>query len=552
MIAGRRAAAAGAFLSIARVRGGYPAGVRAGSIIIGAVLALAGCAGPGTTRAPGAGGAVDVVELDVSEAQRRMAAGTLTSVALTRAYLERIAAIDDAGPRLAAVIEVDPQAEAQARRLDEERAAGRVRGPLHGVPVLIKDNIEVAGMVTSAGSLALARHRTREDAALVARLREAGAVILGKTNLSEWANFRGENATSGWSSRGGQTRNPYVLDRTPCGSSSGTGAAIAASLATVGVGTETDGSILCPSAVSGLVGLKPTVGLISRRGVVPISSAQDTAGPMTRSVRDAALLLAAMAGADPQDPAAARVSGRVPDYVAGLRTDALKGQRIGVLRQAMGDVAAVDAATERAIAALRAGGAEIVDPVELATWGRWDEAEFLVLLYEFKDGIERWLRTSGAPLRSLAELIAWNERHADAVMPWFGQEIFKRALAVGGLDTPAYVEAAAKARRLAWDEGLKATLEKHRLTAIVAPTLGGPAWPIDHVLGDRFSGAGFQAAAIAGTPSLTVPMGEVHGLPIGLAFLGAPESEATLLALGYAFEQATKSRRPPRFVPTLE
>lgn len=516
-------------------------------------MALAGCSRSGGTRAPADGvDGVDVVELDVAEAQRRMAAGTLSAVALTRAYLARIAAIDDAGPRLAAVIEVDPEAEAQARRRDEERAAGRVRGPLHGIPVLIKDNVEVVGMVTSAGSLALAQHRPREDAVLVARLREAGAVILGKTNLSEWANFRGENSTSGWSSRGGQTRNPYVLDRTPCGSSSGTGAAIAASLAMVGVGTETDGSILCPSAVSGLVGLKPTVGLISRRGVVPISDSQDTAGPMARTVMDAALLLAAMAGADPQDPAAGRVSGRVPDYVAGLRTDALRGKRVGVLRKAMGHTAAVDAATERAITALRAAGAVVVDPVEVATWGQWDEAEFVVLLHEFKDGIDRWLRTSGAPITSLAGLIAWNEAHAAEVMPWFGQQLFEQAQATGGLAAPVYVEARAKARRLAWDEGLKATLEKHQLVAIVAPTLGGPAWPIDPVLGDRFSGAGYTAAAVAGTPSLTVPMGEVHGLPIGLAFLGAPESEATLLAIGYAFEQATRARRPPRFVPTLE
>jgi amidase len=520
---------------------------RLAGVLLAAVLA---CVPETEVRPPTTRDGVDVVELDVLEAQRRMAAGTLTSRALTRAYLARIAAIDDAGPRLAAVLEVNTEAEAEAEALDRERAAGRVRGPLHGIPVLIKDNIAVVGMANSVGSLALAEHRPRADAFLVARLREAGAVILGKTNLSEWANFRGDRSTSGWSSRGGQTRNPYVLDRTPCGSSSGTGAAIAASLATVGVGTETDGSILCPAAMNALVGLKPTVGLISRTGIVPISVTQDTAGPMGRTVMDVALLLTAMTGFDPADPRMVQ-AGPALNYTSGLRRDGLQGRRIGVMRGGGGNPA-VDEAFDKAIAALRAGGAEIVDPVEISTAEQWVEQEIEVMLHECKDGLNRYLADSGAPLTSLAEVIAWNKEHASEVLRWFGQELFERAEARGGLDSPAYLAARATARRLAWDEGLGATLAKHRLDAVVGPTMSGPAWPIDPVLGDRYTGSSYGAAAVAGTPSLTVPMGEVHGLPLGLAFLGAPHSEAKLLAIGYAFEQATRARKAPEFVPTLE
>lgn len=516
-------------------------------VVIAAALA---CVPEAEVRAPTVGDELDVVELDAMAAQRRMTDGTLTSRALTRAYLARIAAIDDAGPRLSAVIEVNTQAEAEVEVLDSERAAGRVRGPLHGVPVLIKDNIAVVGMVNSAGSLALALHRPREDAFLVKQLRAAGAVVLGKTNLSEWANFRGERSTSGWSSRGGQTKNPYVLDRNPCGSSAGTGSAIAASLATVGVGTETDGSILCPSAVNGLVGLKPTVGLISRAGIVPISSTQDTAGPMTRTVMEAGLLLAAMVGVDAGDPATSERG--IRDYVGGMRRDALRGKRIGALKFRRGANAAVDAAFNNAVAALRAGGAEVVDSVEIATEGQWDAHEFEVLLYEFKDGMDRFLKEVGTPVGSLAELIVWNRAHAKEVLRWFGQELFEQAQAKGGLDSPEYRRARAEARRLAWDEGLGATLARHRLDAVIVPTMGGPAWPIDPVLGDRFVGAGYGVAAVAGTPSLTVPMGEDHGLPLGLAFLGAPDSEAMLLAIGYAFEQATRARRSPGFIPRLE
>ncbi|MCY1004836.1 amidase family protein [Nannocystis pusilla] len=375
------------------------------SLALVVALLCSSCVHGDKTRSPATRVPIDVIELELAEAQRRMQTGVLSSAALTAAYLERIAAIDDAGPALAAVVEVNPHARTEAEALDRERAQGRVRGPLHGIPVLIKDNIDVAGMVNSAGSLALAEHRPRADAPLVSRLRAAGAVILGKTNLSEWANFRASDSTSGWSSRGGQTKNPYALDRNPCGSSSGTGAAIAASLAAVGVGTETDGSILCPSAIQGLVGLKPTVGLIPGAGIIPISATQDTAGPMARTVRDAALLLNGMTEG-------------TGDYTAGLDAGALRGKRIGVLRQAMGADPRLDAITEQALASLRAAGAELIDPVEIATWQQWGEHEFEVLLYEFKDGLDRYLRESGAPVSSLAGLIAWNREHArgDAVV----------------------------------------------------------------------------------------------------------------------------------------
>ncbi|ODS62187.1 MAG: amidase [Arenimonas sp. SCN 70-307] len=514
------------------------------------LLLLAACAREQADAPPPAqeaGESLDVVELDVAGAAQLMAEGRISSETLTQAYLARIAEIDDAGPTLNAVIEIAPDALDQARRLDEERAAGKLRGPLHGIPVLVKDNIDAAGMVNSAGSLALASHRPADDAFVVQRLREAGAVVIGKTNLSEWANFRSNRSSSGWSSRGGQTRNPYVLDRNPCGSSSGTGAAIAASLATVGVGTETDGSILCPSAVNGLVGLKPTVGLVSRDGIIPISISQDTAGPMARTVADAAALLQVLAAPDATDPAS--FDAGTVDYLAGLEDASLAGKRIGVLRQAMGRHPDLDAATERALEALRAGGAELVD-VEVPTWGQWGGAEFEVLLYEFKDGLNAYLREGNAPVASLEALIAWNREHAGEVMPIFGQELLEQAQAKGGVDEPAYLEARGRARRLALDEGLLAVLDGQSLDALVAPTTG-PAWPTDHVLGDRFLSAGYGIAAVAGTPSLTVPMGELRGLPLGLAFLGRPRSEAELLALGHAFEQATRARKPPAFSPTL-
>ena len=514
-----------------------------------AALCLAGCAASSSV-VPIERRVVDVVELSVSEAAERLADGRLTSVELTRAYLARIAAVDDDGPTLDAVIELDAAALAVAAERDRERAVGEVRGPLHGIPVLLKDNIDVVGLVNSAGSLALAEHRPKTDAFLVTRLRQAGAVILGKTNLSEWANFRSDHSISGWSSRGGQTRNPYVLDRNPCGSSSGTGSAIAASLAAVGVGTETDGSIICPAAVAGLVGLKPTVGVVSRRGIIPISVSQDTAGPMGRSVRDVALLMDALAGVDLADPAGAAAQGRIAaDHGSGLTADALRGRRIGVLRQAMGFHPGVDAAMERSIELLRAAGAEVVDAT-VAGYRSWSAHEFEVLLYEFKHGLDDYLRESGAPIRSLAALMDWNARHRSTVMPLFGQEIFEKAQAKGPLTEPAYLQAKESARRLAGEAGLLATLDAAQLDMLIAPSTA-PAWIIDPVLGDHFLGAGYGMAAVAGTPSLTVPMGEVSGLPVGLTFMARAYAEADLLAWGYAFEQVSRSRLAPTYRSTV-
>jgi amidase len=493
---------------------------------------------------------VDVEEVPLADAQARLASGTLSSHELTQGYLDRIAAIDRAGPALHAVIELNPDALAQADELDAERKAGKSRGPLHGIPVLIKDNVDVAGMVNSAGSVALADNRPAHDAFLVARLREAGAVVLGKTNLSEWANFRSTHAISGWSSRGGQTRNPYVLDRNPCGSSAGTGAGIAASLAMVGVGTETDGSIICPASQNGLVGMKPTVGLISRRGIIPISASQDTAGPMGRRVADVAALLNILAGTDEADPAGHASAGNIPrDYTVYLKADALRGKRFGVLRQAMGNLPVVDAAVERSIATLKAARAEVVD-VKLDSWGKWDAPELDVLLYEFKDGLNAYLKNSGTAQHSLAELIAWDKQHAKEAMPLFDQELFEQAQAKGPLTDAAYVKARDDARRMAGKEGLIRALDANRLDAIIAPA-EGPAWPIDPVLGDHDIGSGYGAAAVAGTPSITVPMGDAAGLPLGLVFMGRAWSEGPLIGYAYAFEQATHARRKPGYKPTI-
>ncbi len=523
-----------------------------------AALALAACqAGAPTAKSTPAAPvavapapAIALEEVGIAELQARMARGEFDARQLTQAYLDRIAALDRDGPRLNSVLALNPQALAEAGTLDAERRAGHVRGPLHGIPVLLKDNVDALPMATTAGSLALADNVPPRDAFLAARLRAAGAVILGKTNLSEWANFRSSRSVSGWSGVGGQTRNPYVLDRNPCGSSSGTGTAVAASLAAAGIGTETDGSIICPSAVAGLVGLKPTVGLVSRDGIVPISASQDTAGPMARSVADAALLLGAIAGTDTVDGATADAARHVVDYAAHLKPDALRGARIGVLRKAMGYHPDVDAAMERAITALRAAGATVVD-ARLPTAGQWEDAEFEVLLYEFKEGLERYLAGHATPARTLADLIAFNTAHAAQEMPWFGQELFEQAQAKGPLTERAYREAKRKARELAGPRGIDAALRAQRLDALVAPATG-PAWRTDFVLGDHFTGAGYGAAAVAGYPSLTVPMGDSHGLPLGLVFLGGAWSEPRLIELGYAFEQATRARRAPRFLPTLE
>lgn len=492
-------------------------------------------------------------EATIADLQQRMTRGTLTSRTLTAAYLARIASVDKAGPSLRAVIEANPDALAIAAERDAERRQGKVRGPLHGIPVLVKDNLDTADrMQTTAGSLALVGKPALRDAHVVARLRDAGAVLLGKTNLSEWANFRSTRSSSGWSGRGGQVRNPYLLDRSPCGSSSGTGSAISANLATVGIGTETDGSIICPSSICGLVGLKPTVGLVSRAGIIPISATQDTAGPMTRTVADAAVVLQVIAGADARDAATATAPTSTPDYLAGLKPDALKGARIGVARNMAGFHPAVDAAFNTAVSAMQAAGAVIVDPANVATVGKYDDAELEVLLYEFKDGLNAYLATRGDTVsyKTLDELIVYNQANASQEMPWFAQELFEQAQAKGALSDQAYQDALAKCRTLSRDQGLDVLFREHALDAVVAPS-NGPSWPIDVVSGDRYTGGNSSVAAVSGYPSLTVPMGFFAELPLGVSFIGVPYSEARLLALGYAFEQQTKARRAPRFLRTL-
>jgi amidase len=499
--------------------------------------------------------AFELEEATVQQLQQSMQSGRYTSRRLVDLYLERIERIDRGGPELRAVIEINPDARAIADALDAERQRTGPRGPLHGIPVLIKDNIDTADkMMTTAGSLALEGSIAARDAFVVERLRKAGVVILGKTNLSEWANFRSTKSTSGWSGRGGQVKNPYVLDRNPCGSSSGTGAAIAANLAAIGVGSETDGSIVCPSSVSGLVGIKPTVGLVSRSGIIPISHSQDTAGPMTRTVADAAALLTAMTGVDSRDAATKRSTGKAIDYATALNADALKGARIGVARKRyFGYSPSTDRVIEAALAEMKKRGATIVDPADIPTGGKLDDCEIEILLYEFKADLNAYLGALGpsAKVHSLAELIAFNEREREREMPYFGQELLVNAQKKGPLTSPAYTRALTTCQSNARTLGIDAVMTRLKLDALVAPT-GSPSWPTDLINGDHFLGASSTPAAVAGYPSVTVPAGEVRGLPVGLAFIGRPWSEAKLIALAYAFEQATHYRRPPAFLRTLE
>jgi len=536
---------------------------RRGFLRTGALAGLAALAGRAVARQAGAtpsvahGSAVppfELAEATIDDLGAGLALGRWTSVALVEAYLERIEAVDRAGPGLRSILETNPDAMAIADALDEERRARGPRGPLHGIPVLLKDNVDTADrMTTTAGSLALEGSVPAEDSTIARRLRDAGAIILAKTNMSEWANFRSERSSSGWSGRGGQCRNPYVLDRNPCGSSSGSGAATSANLGAASIGTETDGSIVCPSNACGLVGLKPTVGLVSRAGIIPISHTQDTAGPMTRSVRDAAILLGAIAGPDPRDAVSAAAGTRgYADYTSFLDAAGAKGARIGVARQFFGFHSEVDRVLIEALDALRDLGAELVDPVELPEGSRYGQNEMTVLLFEFKADLNAYLAAlpSGARVRTLADAIAFNERHADREMPFFGQELFVRAQAAGPLTDRTYRRAVRANLELLRAKGIDATVARHRLDAIVAPT-GGPAWPIDPVNGDHYVGGSSSPAAIAGYPTITVPAGHVHGLPVGITFLGPAWSEPVLLRLAYAFEQATRHRRPPVFLPTL-
>jgi amidase len=473
-----------------------------------------------------------------------MASDSLTSRTLTETYLTRIEAID---AELRSVIELNPDALEIADAIQEERRAGNDRGPLHGIPVLVKDNIDTADrMRTTAGSLALGEVTPARDAFVVERIRDAGAVILGKANLSEWANFRSERSTSGWSARGGQCRNPFAPERSPCGSSSGSAVAVSANLCAVAIGSETDGSIVCPSSINGIVGIKPTLGLVSRSGVIPVAHSQDTVGPMARTVADAAALLSVLAGVDEGDPATA--DARIePDYTAFVGgPDGLRGARIGAARNLAGFNDRVDRLFDEALDAMRELGAEIVDPADVPHNDELDDPEYEVLLYEFKTDIEAYLATLGPsqPYRTLADLVAFNHEHADEEMPFFGQEVFEKAVEKGPLTEPAYLEALATCRRLARDEGLDAAFAEHRLDAILAPS-NQPAWLIDHANGDHYVGGESTPAAIAGYPNLTVPMGLAFDVPIGISFMGKPWTEGTLIRFASAFEHATKHRRPP-------
>jgi amidase len=494
----------------------------------------------------------NVIEASVADLQAAMTKGTLTSKALTALYLKRIAEFDRAGPKINSVIELNPDALAIAEALDSERKSKGARGPLHGIPVLLKDNIATADkMSTSAGSIALANVKPPRDAFLVKKLREAGAVIIGKTNLSEWANIRSTRSTSGWSSRGGLTKNPYALDRNTSGSSSGSGAAIAASFAAIAVGTETDGSITSPASVNGLVGIKPTIGVLSRNGVVPIAHSQDTAGPMTRTVADAAVLLTAMAGVDARDPvtkAATKAGeGKMVDYTKSLDANGLKGARIGVARNFFGPNDRLHAVMEAALDVMKAQGATLVD-CEVPNADKYGDSELEVLLYELKADLNAYLAEFApqASVKTLADIIAFNEKNRATVMPYFSQELFVRAQAKGGLDEKAYLEALANNHRYSREEGIDKVMRESKLDAIVAPT-GQPAWLTDYVNGDN-SGASFTSpAAVAGYPHITVPMGMLAGLPVGISFVGGAFSDAALIRFAYAYEQASKQRRTPTF-----
>ena len=491
-------------------------------------------------------------EVTIADLQAGMASGQFTTRTLTEKYLARIKEIDRRGPTVNSVIEINPDALQIADALDKERKEKRQRSPLHGIPILIKDNIDTADrMQTTAGSLALAGSHPTQDSFVARKLREAGAVILGKTNLSEWANIRSSHSTSGWSGRGGLTRNPYALDRNPCGSSSGSGAAVSSNLCAAAVGTETDGSVVCPSSSNGIVGIKPTLGLIGRSGIIPIAHSQDTAGPMARTVRDVAVLLSALAGVDPRDVATAESASKAAaDYTKFLDPSGLKGARIGVARKYFGFNEAVDKVMNQALDAMKQAGALLVDPADLDSHGKFDDTELTVLLYELKADLNAYLAARpGAQVHSLEELIAFNEHNHEKEMPYFGQDLFIKAQAKGPLTSKEYLDALEANHRLARKEGIDALMDKFHLDAIVAPT-AGPAWLTDLIDGDHDTGGSSNAAAVAGYPDITVPAGFISGLPVGISFFGRAWSEPTLLKLAYAFEQTTKVRKPPQFLPT--
>ena len=534
------------------------------ALITGAVSALYPAMAAARAAAPNASGKnavsspdvkpFELDEITIAELQQGMKSGKFTARSLVEKYTARIEEIDKSGPAVNSVIELNPDVAAIAESLDQERASKGVRGPLHGIPVLLKDNIDTADrMMTTAGSLALIGSKPPKDSFVAQKLRAAGAVILGKTNLSEWANIRSSHSTSGWSGRGGLTKNPYALDRNPCGSSSGTGAGISANLAACGIGTETDGSIVCPSSSNGLAGIKPTVGLVSRAGIIPISHSQDGAGPMCRTVRDAAIMLGALTGVDPDDAATAASAGKFQtDYAQYCDPNGLKGARIGVARKYFGFNDAVDALMAESLEVLQKHGATLVDPADLETFAKFDDSELTVLMYELKADLNAYLARlgPGAPLKTLKEIIEFNDRNRQKEMPYFGQDLFLKAEAKGPLSEKEYVEALAKNHRLARSEGIDALMDKHHLDAIVAPT-GGPAWLTDLVNGDHVAGGSSNAAAVAGYPNINVTAGFISGLPVGISFFGRAWSEPVLIKLAYSFEQATKARQTPRFLPAI-
>jgi amidase len=494
----------------------------------------------------------ELEEVTIDDLQAGMKSGRYTSRSITQKYLERIQDVDRQGPAVNSVIEVNPDALEIAESLDRERKEKGARGPLHGIPMLIKDNIDTADkMMTTAGSLALVgTPKPPRDSFVAQQLRKAGAVILGKTNLSEWANIRSSHSTSGWSGRGGLTKNPYALDRNPCGSSSGTGAGVSANFAAGGIGTETDGSVVCPSSANGLAGIKPTVGLVSRAGIVPISHSQDTAGPMCRTLRDAAVLLGALTGVDPEDSTTSESRGHSStDYTQFLDASGLKGARIGVVRKYFGFSEGVDGIMAEAIDVMKKQGATIVDPAEIETFGKFDDSELVVLQYELKADIEKYLARLGpsSPMKTLADLINFNNQNAAREMPYFGQDMFVKAQAKGPLTEREYIDALEKNHRLARIEGIDAVMDNNKLDALIAPT-GGPAWVTDLVTGDHFGGGSSNAAAVAGYPNINVTAGSIFGLPVGISFFGRAWSEPKLLSIAYAFEQATQARKAPRFL----
>ncbi len=489
-------------------------------------------------------------EITIDELQQKMKTGELTSVEICQKYLDRIKLVD---PTLKSVIELNPDALEIAKQLDEERTTGKVRGVLHGILILFKDNIDTGDkMQTTAGSLALEGSIAQKDAFIIKKLREAGAVVLGKTNLSEWANFRSDNSSSGWSGRGGQVRNPFCLDRSPCGSSSGTGAAVSANLCVIGIGTETNGSIVCPSGINGLVGIKPTLGMWSRSGIIPIAHSQDTAGPMARTVKDAAILLGALAEFDPDDAETHIEKGEIfSDYTQFINAQDLSGMRIGIASQMIGFNVKVDEVFKQAIEVLKEKGAEIIEDVKFENMRKWGDPSYQVLLYEFKADLNKYLAEHpNAPVKSMKDIIEFNKNNAVREMPWFGQEIFEESQKKEDLTSEEYLEALKNSKLFAGKEGIDKVMDEHKLDAIIAQT-NGPAWTIDWVNGDHFSGGSSSPAAISGYPNITVPMGYVHELPVGISFFGRAWSEPTLLKISFVFEQATRHRKAPGFIKTL-